>query len=57
MTPLLPTMIKPLLQDWYVKRAKYRRRKVSVEEYIAAVQEMVLAACLPVDQLPDPTAR
>ncbi|WP_246448774.1 TetR/AcrR family transcriptional regulator [Paracoccus amoyensis] len=55
-TPLLPTMIKPLLQDWYVKRAKYRRRKVSVDDYIAAVQEMVLTTCLPVDQLSHPAA-
>ncbi len=50
-TPLLPTMIKPLLQDWYVKRAKYKRRGVSVEDYIRSVQEIVLAACLPLDQL------
>lgn len=50
-TPLFPTMIKPLLQDWYVKRAKYRRRDVAVEDYVLAVQEVVLAACLPVDQL------
>lgn len=56
-TPLLPTMIKPLLQDWYVKRVKYRRRKVSVEEYIAAVQEMVLTTCLPIDQLSEPADR
>lgn len=51
-TPLFPTMIKPLLQDWYVKRGKYRRRDVAVEDYVRAVQEIVLAACLPVDQLP-----
>lgn len=50
-TPLLPTMIKPLLQDWYVKRAKYKRRGVSVDDYIRSVQEIVLAACLPFDQL------
>lgn len=52
-TPLLPTLIKPLLQDWYVKRAKFRRRGVTVDAYIAAVQEMVLATCLPLDQLAD----
>lgn len=46
-SPLLPALIKPLMQDWYVKRAKYRRRGVSIEEYIAAVQEMALAVCLP----------
>ncbi|AUH35353.1 TetR family transcriptional regulator [Paracoccus tegillarcae] len=50
-TPLLPTLIKPLLQDWYVKRAKFRRRDVTVDTYIAAVQDMVLATCLPLDQL------
>lgn len=50
-TPLLPTMIKPLLQDWYVKRAKYRRRGVTVEDYISGVQEITLAACLPFEQL------
>lgn len=50
-TPLLPTMIKPLLQDWYVKRAKYRRRGITVDDYTRAVQELVLSACLPVDQL------
>lgn len=50
-TPLLPTMIKPLLQDWYVKRAKYRRRGVTVDDYIRAVQEMVLASCLPFERL------
>lgn len=56
-TPLLPTIIKPLLQDWYVKRAKYRRRGVSVDTYIRTVQEIVLSACLPLDQLADLPAR
>lgn len=51
-SPLLPMLIKPLLQDWYVKRAKYRRRGVDVDTYIATVQEFVLDACLPFDQLP-----
>lgn len=50
-TPLLPAMIKPLLQDWYVKRAKYRRRGVSVDAYVDGVQQIVLAASLPLDQL------
>jgi AcrR family transcriptional regulator len=45
-SPLLPALIKPLLQDWYVKRAKYRRRDVTLETYSATVQEVVLAACL-----------
>lgn len=46
-SPLLPALIKPLLQEWYVKRAKYRRRSISVEEYSATVQDIVLRACLP----------
>ncbi|WP_297839790.1 TetR/AcrR family transcriptional regulator [uncultured Roseibium sp.] len=54
-TPLLPTLIKPLLQDWYVKRAKYRRRGVTVDEYVRTVQNIVLSACLPIDQISDLT--
>ena len=46
-SPLLPSLIKPLLQEWYVKRSKYRRRGVSMETYIATVQDLVLTACLP----------
>lgn len=37
-------MIKPLLQDWYVKRAKYRRRGTSIDSYIEAVKSFVGAA-------------
>jgi AcrR family transcriptional regulator len=44
--PLLPALIKPLLQDWYVKRAKHRRRGVTLDEYASTVQALVLAACL-----------
>ncbi|MEM6587338.1 MAG: TetR/AcrR family transcriptional regulator [Pseudomonadota bacterium] len=43
-TPLLAMLIKPLLQDWYVKRAKYHRRGIAVETYIAAVQNMIMDA-------------
>ena len=46
-SPLLASLIKPLLQEWYVKRWKYRRRGVSMETYIATVQDFVLTACLP----------
>lgn len=45
-SPLMAALIKPLLQDWYVKRAKYRRRGVTIDSYIATVQHMVLSACL-----------
>ena len=44
---LSAALIKPLLQDWYVKRAKYRRRGTTIEDYIAAVTgfaERALAA-------------
>lgn len=34
---LSAALIKPLLQDWYVKRAKYRRRGTTIDDYIAAV--------------------
>lgn len=53
LVPLLPALIKPLLQDWYVKRSKYRKKGVSVDDYINAVQTFVLNACL--KQAPDIT--
>lgn len=34
---LTAALIKPLLQDWYVKRSKYRRRGITIEQYIDAV--------------------
>ncbi|MGD0187794.1 MAG: TetR/AcrR family transcriptional regulator [Roseiarcus sp.] len=37
-------LIKPLLQDWYVKRGKYRKRNVTIEDYIKAVSKFVGAA-------------
>jgi len=45
-SPLLAALIKPLLQDWYVKRAKYHRRNVTIDTYISTVQDFVLSACL-----------
>ncbi len=44
---MLLSMIKPLLRDWYVKRAKYRKRGTSIEAYIAAVTAFVAAALTP----------
>jgi AcrR family transcriptional regulator len=38
---LAATLIKPLLQDWYLKRGKYRNRGTSIEAYVAAVTEML----------------
>jgi AcrR family transcriptional regulator len=46
-SPFLPSLIKPLLQDWYVKRTKYRKMGVSAESYVQTVQDFVLAASLP----------
>ncbi|WP_448187322.1 TetR/AcrR family transcriptional regulator [Azospirillum sp. sgz301742] len=39
-------LVKPLLQDWYVKRGKYRRRGVTPERYAASVIGFVEAAIL-----------
>lgn len=41
---LTAVLIKPLLQDWYVKRGKYRRRGVMVDAYVQAVLKLVLGA-------------
>ena len=40
-------LIKPLLQDWYVKRAKYRRRGIAPERYAQSVIDFVEAAIRP----------
>lgn len=37
-------LVKPLLQDWYVKRGKYRKRGVTPERYAASVIGFVEAA-------------
>ncbi len=41
---LTASLIKPLLQDWYVKRAKYRKRGTSIDTYIEAVKSFVDSA-------------
>lgn len=48
-SPLLASLIKPLLQDWYVKRSKYRRREIDIATYTATIQQIVHDACLPKD--------
>ncbi|MEC7765031.1 MAG: TetR/AcrR family transcriptional regulator [Pseudomonadota bacterium] len=45
-SPLLAALIKPLLQDWYVKRSKYRRRGVDIDTYVRTVQDLAHRACL-----------
>lgn len=42
--PFTATLIKPLLQDWYVKRAKYRKRGVGAARYAGQVFAFVAAA-------------
>ena len=44
---LTAALIKPLLQDWYVKRAKHRKRGTSIEAYIEAVTAFVDRAVSP----------
>jgi AcrR family transcriptional regulator len=43
---LTASLIKPLLQDWYVKRAKYRKRGTAIGSYIAGVTAFVESAVL-----------
>lgn len=38
---LTASLIKPLLQDWYVKRAKYRKRNILIQRYISGVTALV----------------
>ena len=45
--PLLSaSLIKALQQDWYLKRWKYAKRKITVEEYVKFVLDFVEAHCL-----------
>ncbi|CAO3426072.1 TetR/AcrR family transcriptional regulator [Azospirillum endophyticum] len=37
-------LIKPMLQDWYVKRAKHRRRGITPEHYATALIDFVETA-------------
>ncbi|MEQ1955013.1 TetR/AcrR family transcriptional regulator [Mesorhizobium sp. CN2-181] len=41
---LASAIIKPMLQDWYVKRSKYRKRGTSVDVYIDAVSCFVICS-------------
>ena len=47
---LAASVIKSMLQDWYVKRWKYARRKVSVEEYSDFVINFIESAVQSVKQ-------
>ncbi len=44
---LAASVIKAMVQDWYVKRWKYAKRQVSVDRYASFVVECVERFCLP----------
>jgi len=44
---LTASVIKAMVQDWYVKRWKYAKREVSVDRYAGFVVECVESFCLP----------
>jgi AcrR family transcriptional regulator len=41
---LTAALIKPVVQDWYVKHAKYRKRGVSVDQFAAAATRFLTGA-------------
>ncbi len=43
---LTASVIKAMVQDWYVKRWKYAKRQVSVDRYASFVVECVESFCL-----------
>ena len=43
---LTASVIKAMLQDWYLKRWKYSRRKISVDQYAAFVLDVVETFCI-----------
>ncbi len=47
---LMASVIKPMLQDWYLKRWKYSRRKVSVDEYAGFIIHFVETFIMPARQ-------
>ncbi|MCS5564111.1 TetR/AcrR family transcriptional regulator [Marinobacter sp.] len=38
---LVASMIKALLQDWYLKRRKYRDQEVDVDEYAGVIRDVI----------------
>lgn len=39
---LTASIVKPLLQDWYIKRSKYKKRGISSDNYIEFIYSFVL---------------
>jgi hypothetical protein len=46
-TRLTAAMIKAMLQDWYLKRWKYKRRKIHVDAYATFLISFIHAALTP----------
>lgn len=46
---LAAALIKAMVQDWYLKRWKYVKRRVSVDRYAGQVVEAALHICRPAD--------
>lgn len=46
-TVLTASTVKAMLQDWYLKRWKYSRRKVSVEEYADFIINLIESFIMP----------
>lgn len=44
---MLAACLKAVLQDWYLKRAKYHRRQVTVDAYAAFAEDLVLCYLQP----------
>jgi len=44
---LTAAVIKAMLQDWYLKRWKYKRKEVTVQAYAGFVNDFVLQAIAP----------
>ncbi|WP_328190187.1 TetR/AcrR family transcriptional regulator [Marinobacter sp. OP 3.4] len=47
---LLSSLIKAMLQDWYLKRRKYRDQGVSVEDYANQLNDLLKTYLLPVSE-------
>jgi len=46
---LTASVIKAMLQDWYLKRSKYRKRSISVDQYSEFLLQFVEAFILQKD--------
>lgn len=47
---LVASLIKAMMQDWYLKRRKYRDQGVSVEAYANQISELLQSYLLPADR-------